>query len=437
MIGKHASRPVLAFVTAAAVSLTGACGPAVAPKAECPPAGEKWLRRAKESLQSADVEEARDASQKALAACPIDDVRLVAGKVALARLDYAEAVRLLKGVKGTEAAGLRGRALWYKGELDAAADELEQLLDDPDVKDDWAKSISKLARRGTGRKPFAMSGALLAAVDMPHVSPTMPVFLVPLEIDGESALGMIATATAEVVLDSATRSEPSWVSLRFGEKLEIADVPAMAQDLSGLSRQIGAPIKALLGVNLLRHMNVTLDYGGRQFVVRTFVPPKPPSATRVDLAYLRGGGMILGAGLGSAEGSRSPLLVDTSMSYPMALDAGGWKKLGVDPTSLPLIPDDPSQKLREGPVPMVRLGAFDVPRVPAMFGAPLETVEKALGADLDGIVGAGLLSHFRVTLGDGGRFLWLEEQPGGRPAPVAPPPGTEAPAPAPAPTPQP
>jgi hypothetical protein len=294
----------------------------------------------------------------------------VAGKVALARLDYAEAVRQLKGVKGAEAAGLRGRALWYKGELDAAADELELLLDDPDVHDDWAKSISKLARRGTGRAPFTMSGALLAAVDMPHVSPTMPVFLVPLEIDGESALGMVATGTAEVVLDSETRSEPSWVSLRFGGKLEISDVPAMAQDLSGLSRQVGAPIKALLGVNLLRHMNVTLDYGGHQFVVRTFVPPKPPSATRVDLAYLRGGGMILGAGLGTSEGSRAPLLVDTSMSYPMALDAGGWKKLSIDPMTLSLMPDDPAQKLREGPIPMIRLGAFDVPRVPAMFGAP-------------------------------------------------------------------
>lgn len=429
MTGKPPSHAVLALLTAAAASLAGACGPAAAPKIECPPAGEKWLLRAKESLLVADVEEARDAAQKAVAACPIDDVRLVAGKVALARLDYAEAVRQLKGVKGADAAGLRGRALWYKGELDAAADELEQLLDDPDVHDDWAKSISKLARRGTGRTPFALGGALLAAVEMPHVSPTMPVFLVPLEIDGESALGMVATGTAEVVLDSATRSEPSWVSLRFGGKLEVSDVPAMAQDLSGLSRQVGAPIKALLGVNLLRHMNVTLDYGGHQFVARTFVPPKPPSATRVDLAYLRGGGMILGAGLGTAEGSRAPLLVDTSMSYPMALDAGGWKKLAIDPLKLPLLPDDPTQKLREGPIPMIRLGAFDVPRVPAMFGAPLETIEKALGADLDGIVGAGLLAHFRVTLGDGGRFLWLEEQPGARPSPPAPVPGPEAPTP--------
>jgi len=40
------------------------------------------------------------------------------------------------------------------------------LLADPDVRDGWAVEILKLARRGTGRKPFAMSGGLLAVTEM-------------------------------------------------------------------------------------------------------------------------------------------------------------------------------------------------------------------------------------------------------------------------------
>src|SRR5262249_22575860 len=232
-----------------------------------PADAEKWFRRAQTNFAEGDFEEAHDSAQKALTMVPEDvEVKTLAGQVALASLDYAETLRLLKGVRTSEAAGLRGRALWYKGDLDAAADELEAMLNDPDVKDDWAKSTAKLARRGQGRTPFGISGSLLAVVEMVHVSPIAPYFVVPLEIDGEAALAMPATGSAEVVLDSATRAEPSWVQLRFAQRLEVHDVPALAQDLSGVSKELGAPIKALIGVNLLRHLNATIDYEGHQFV---------------------------------------------------------------------------------------------------------------------------------------------------------------------------
>jgi hypothetical protein len=55
------------------------------------------------------------------------------------------------------------------------------------------------------------------------------------------------------------------------------------------------------------------------------------------------------------------------------------------------------------------LGAFDIPQVPAIYGAPLEEFEKGLDVDLDGLAGAGLLAAFRVTLADGGRTMWLED----------------------------
>ncbi|MCC6556228.1 MAG: hypothetical protein IT372_24985 [Polyangiaceae bacterium] len=406
-----------------------ACTGAALPEAARPQAANKWYLRAQQEFQGADVDNARDAIKKALEIVPADaEVRLLAARISLARLDYAETLRLLKGVQGSEAAGLRGRALWYKGDLEGAADELEAMLNDPDVKDDWAKSMSKLARRGAGRVPFALSGGLLAAIEMPHVSPVAPFFVVPVEIDGESALAMVSTGTGEVVLDSATRKEPSWVSLRFGKKLEVHDVPALAEDLSGISKQMGAPIKALLGVNLLRHLNATIDYAGRQFVVRTFAPPPPPNSTRIDLYYMRGGGMVMRSGVSPDKEVRGPLLVDTSMSFPLALDKGGWQKAGFDVAALKPVEQDPEQKLKQGVVPMLRLGAYDVPKVPGVYGAQLGEVEKQLMLDVDGVIGAGLLAYFRITFGEGGRVMWIEDDSavekvlrgsgGARPAPV-------------------
>ncbi|HVY49897.1 MAG TPA: hypothetical protein VHB21_28575, partial [Minicystis sp.] len=388
-------------------------------------AAEKWYQRANAAFAVADVEEAHDSVNRALATSPNDpETRLLAAKIALARLDFAETLRLLKGLKcddagderckklGTEAASLRGRAYWYKGDLEPAADELEAMLNDPEVKDEWAKSVSKLARQGQGRTPFTLSGALVAQAEIVHVAPEAPYFVIQIEIDGEPALAMVHTANAEVVLDSSTRQEPSWVSLRIGDRLEVKDVPAVTQDLSGLGKELGAPVKALLGVNLLRHLNATIDYDGHQFVARSFTPPPPPDATRVPLYYFRGGGMVVKSGFGGDKGPSAALLVNTGAWYPLALDTAGWKKAGIDLASLKPIPQAPGVK--EGVVPMLRVGAFDVPQVPAVFGDQMnhdiEAIEKQLTpAALDGVMGAGLLSHFRCTFGDGGRLLWIED----------------------------
>jgi len=234
--------------------------------------------------------------------------------------------------------------------------------------------------------------------------------IVPLELSGEPALGLIATGTAEAVIDSQT-TEPQWVSLRFGERITVRNVPALAKDLSGISRQVNAPIKILLGVNLLRHIHPTIDFLGGQFVLRTFEPPPPPHATAVKLSYVRGGGMLLRGAFGSqASPAACSLLIDTSIPYPIALDDGGWKKAGVELSSLRSVPN--SDSLRQGVLPMLRLGAFDVPEVPGLSGnLPVKEREDGLGIELDGLLGSGMLVNFRVTLVDGGRTMWLEDVP--------------------------
>jgi hypothetical protein len=376
------------------------------------PEAQRWFARAEREFQVANVEAAHDSAKHALDLAPDDpEVRVLAGRIALARLELPEALRLLRGIEGSEATSLRARAYWYKGDLDRTAREVDRLLDDPDVHDGWAKSIGQLAHSGTGRKPFEVvtSDGRVEIVQMAKVAGA-PLFVVPLEIDGEEALAMVSTGNAEVMLDGATRREPAWVSLRFGRRFEVKDVPAIPHDLTELTMRLGAPVKALIGANLLRRLNATIDLRGRQFVVRSFSPPPPPVATRVDVSYLRGGGMVVAGAFGE-EDDRATLFVDTSMGHPLALDAAAWKRIGVDTQSLQPLPA-PANELRGGSIPLLKLGGFSLPQIPSVFGAPITRIEKELGIDVDGAVGAGLLAAFRITFSEGGRVMWFEQRPG-------------------------
>src|SRR5260221_4179611 len=121
--------------------------------------------------------------------------------------------------------------------------------------------------------------------------------------------------------------------------------------------------------------------------------------------------MLLRGAVGSTAAQvPASLLIDTSIPFPVALDDGGWKKAGVPLSSLRLVPNQGT--LRQGVVPLLRLGAFDVPSVPGLSGnEPVKEREDGLGIELDGLVGSGLFASFRVTLVDGGRTMWLGDLP--------------------------
>jgi hypothetical protein len=391
--------------------LSVACAPAsgaAGGEPEWPAVAKKWFDRAEASFGSLDIGDAEVAIKNALELEPgRPSVKLLAANIALSQMRYDEAVSLLEGQSSVPARQLRARALWYSGQLARAADELDRLLDDPDVKDPWAQGVAQLARGGEGREPFRVTGALLAVVDMPRVP--VPTLIVPLELNGEPVLAMVATGTAEVEIDS-TQQKPSWISLRFGRRLEVKDVPALSRDLSGLSRRVGAPIKLLLGVNLLRRLNVTFDFYASQFVVRAFAPPPPPRATALELSYIKGGGMVTRARLGTEPNAPAiSFLVDTSVVFPLALSDSGWQKAGVDPKGFEAVSGEAN--LKQGILPRLTLGAFDLPRVPAVYGLPLSDLEQGGGIHIDGVIGSALVAEFRASLVDQGRTLWLEEMP--------------------------
>jgi hypothetical protein len=432
---------VLFAISAAAI----ACGPPSGPQSpQRSPVATQWTERAKASYRSGDFEDAHDAVRRALAAAPGDaEIRELGARIALVRLDYTEALKLTDGLDSSAVHALRGRALWFSGDIEHAADELEALLADPQVKDPWAHEVASLARRGAGRHPFEMEGSSVGAVEMPKSIDRVPLGaanVVPCELDGERILALVATGSSEVLVDSNSRHEPSWVSLRI-DRVEVKDVPALTQDLSSLTRQIGVPIKALLGTQFLRHAHVTFDRRGDQFVVRRQDAPAPPDASRVPLYYVRGGGMVFRATITTRDEEPIPLFVDSSRPFPLALEDAAWQKAGVDVKSLVAVPDMPGMK--HGMVPVFRVGGFDLAKMPALEGGSLLDF-AGIDVDLAGVAGADLLSFFRVTFEDEGRFIWIEPDPSllapvaeGTPGAAGPAPGSApapaAPAPAPAP----
>jgi hypothetical protein len=200
----------------------------------------------------------------------------------------------------------------------------------------------------------------------------------------------------------------------------------VTKDLSGISRELNAPIKVLLGTNLLRHLNPTIDFLGRQFVVRSFETPPPPVATKVPLHYIRGGGMVLRSKIGEDDSAQDfTLMIDTSSAFPLVLDENAWGRTHID---LGLRrPVGGAKGLSQARLPRVQLGAFAVPNIPAVAGVPFDKVEDVLGIELDGLMGSGLLSAFRVTLVEGGRAMWLEDAPPQMRSPAAPQPGAAPP----------
>lgn len=383
-----------------------ACGPSS--DSETPgrtPLADKWLIRADNSYKTGDFDDAQSSASAALDVAPKDPaIRILNAKLALSHLDWQRALKLTDGLQTSDAHSIRGRAHWYAGEIDEAADELEAETRDPQVKDPWAHQIANLARRGSGRHPFAMEGGLIADVEMP---PAGAALVVPCELEGERILAVVATASGEVILDSNTRREPAWVNLSFGDgqqRIEVKDVPALTEDLSPLTRQLGAPVKALLGVNLLRHMHATFDRRGDQFVVRKDDPPAPPDASRLPLWYVRGGGMLMRGTL--ARDEKATFLVDSSQPYFIALSDPLWRGSGLDQHATQA---DPTRTdVRGAPLPLMRLAGFELPQVPALSSGAITGVQSNVDLDLGGVIGASLISAFRVTFGDEGRFIWME-----------------------------
>ena len=380
---------------------------------ECTAEGQKtakkWMKRAGDDYKSGDLDDANDSITSAVNGCPSDgEIRLMAARIALARLDFKGALGALENVDGSEAASLRARAYWYSDDLTHTAEELSAALEDPDFKDPWAKPVRELAgTQGSGRHPFQLREGSARLVEMHMPRDLGYALMLPIEIDGQSTMALAVTGVPEVILDSKTRTNPGWVSVKFGTAdrwMEYRDVPALVNDLTPYTASQQVPIGALIGVNFLRRLHLTFDRRGDQFIIRKEEPPPPPAFTRVPVAYVRGGGMIVRGTLKKEFEITSGLWVNTGDPFTLALPDPTWKKLGVDPSTLPTY-----ASLAHGKLTDVRIGGLDLGPVESVAGiSGIEDKLSQIDVDVVGAMGVGFLTAMRVTIADGGRALWLE-----------------------------
>ncbi len=402
------SRSLHAF-TAIALGLgLSACTPSAssplrAPERAAP--GDEWFHRAEQSYAVGDFADADEAVKQAVAAGGHGEALAnLRAKLALLRLDWADAIAATEGLTGADSRGYRARALWYAGRVEDASVEIDGLLRDAKVRDSWAKDVAPLARGGAGRKPYAIDSTwATVGLELPSSGSA---FVVPVELDGKQVLAVVATSTSEVVLDAATHKEPEWVNLRFGGRFEVRDVPALVKDLSTYSRLFDAPIEMLIGTRALRELHCTLDRRGGQLVLRREEATAPPQSTVLPARYLRGGGLLVPVGFEHGNpGTRFNELVDSMLFLAMTIDGDRWKSVGVDPATLGT---DPALKKPAGIVPLITIGSFEFPRIPAVEGFGAFDVKSAVDFRLDGVFGANLLQLFRVTFAGQGERLWLE-----------------------------
>ena len=104
------------------------------------------------------------------------------------------------------------------------------------------------------------------------------------------------------------------------------------------------------------------------------------------------------------------LFVDSASFYPRALDDGLLKKTGADTGTWKPQPGAPAA-WRRGSLPYCKLGNMDLSQFPAVQGASFSDYKNSFDVDMTGVAGAGLLSIFRVTFANDGKFLWLELDP--------------------------
>ena len=255
--------------------------------------------------------------------------------------------------------------------------------------------------------------ASVGAVEMPRGARPRPARrgnVVPCELDGERILALVATGSSEVLVDSNSRHEPSWVEPAVRPRRGEGRAGPRAGPVAPRPGSSASPSRrsSARSCSATPTPPSTVAATSSSSAGRTRTPP--PEASRVPLYYLRGGGMILRATVTAKDDDARPAAGRQLAPLPAAPagHARGRRRASTC-TSLVPLPDDPT--IKRGMVPMFRVGGFDLAKMPAIEGVDLHELTAGLDIDLGGVVGADLLAFFRVTFADDGRFMWIEPDP--------------------------
>lgn len=391
----------------------GATDPGAAPAAAPSPAA-RALDAARTAYGRGDLEGARVALADALDADPTSaDARALGARVAAALGRDAAALELLADRTEPPLLALAGRLLIREEHLVTAAERLAPHATDPAETPVLAAYLD-VARAGGTHDLYQLGGddAALPFVDGP------PLPVVEVRVGDETLPALVATSADLLVLDGPTAARLPAVeaggpaggvarAVALGGAT-VARVPYVTRDLGPIAAQLGVPVAAVVGLDLLVRLRATIDGPGRRLVVRPGGPPAetPPAEVGVPYATFGGSHLAVRVRLGPEVGGW--MVVDSAGAFPLALVPAALDALGVDVARLPAVEGAPGADVRMLALPEVRLGDVLLEEVPAATGLVGDDLGPTLGAPLAGLVGDVVLGRFAVTFDPERRRLIIE-----------------------------
>lgn len=358
------------------------------------PAEPSWSERAVGAYLEGNLSRASAASANALQLDANDAHALeVAARVAMAQLDGAHAVELLRDARSPVLVRLRARAQVMQGNLTEALAAVES-IDAQAPQDGWTTAMSPVLRAAVGRHGYATSGAPEATLTFESARPTA-LATVSIEVDGRTVNALVSTAAGMTVVDDSVSPSGTVLDRVALGGLVLENVPAISRDLADVSRAAGVEIGAVIGADLLLRLHATLDGPGRTVTFRTTSAPLPAAgAQRLDLFAFEGTLLAVRASINAAP----PMFfaLDTSAALPVALTVRAVRAAGVDPSSLEEPPGAP-EGVRLYEVPELHLGSTIVQGVPAVVGLVPEELARIAGTRIDGLLGLLVLGQLVVT----------------------------------------
>lgn len=376
------------------------------------------------------------------------------GRVADARKLFERVMTLKPGDAGASAA-LGKLAMW----ADRLA-EAESLLtlggDSPEVvadlysvklrRADWAgaAALCEVAgdegRKGllehlAGAEPTRVTGQK-ASVAIQRVWPAP---LVRVKLNGTTVLMLVDTGTPGLFVDKQAATQQKvvllpgqrvavWGGTRVAvrnatvNKLEIGDitlerVPAGVLSLHNFSLDVNPQseeIAGVIGLDVLRRFDVTLDFDRRRLELAPLGTARPENATKVPFESWGEGEITV---WGSMQGGRRmAMMVSTGLpAAGVGAPAAVFDELGLKPGGLSKAMHGAGAWLGGSPwapvtVPSLSLGSLAFDKLPGWSGAMDPSELWRHGVRRDAVLGPGLMLKRRVTIDWTKRQLFFEEE---------------------------
>ena len=368
------------------------CGGAT-PSSEEPesrPDPDALTEEAADAWAALDAERAARLGLRAVEAGGGTTAREIAARAALALGRHDAVMRALEGATSPHLLLLRARAQIAERDFAGAALTLEHVGAEEDP---WVEAVLPAIRAASEVEPYAVSGGP-AEVELEE----LPLPVIRVRVGAIETLALLGSSAQLVVLDPSVRATAGVIEeLALGEA-RLGGVPHTVRSLEAVRTSLGAPIGAVLGLDVLAALRARID---------------GPN------------GRVRFGGAGGAEGTPAPMLtptgsflavegavgdvpvwwtVDTAALFPLALVPGADEALGLADATWEPAGGGPEMTT----VDALRIGSMQVEGIPVVRGLLDEAHGRAVGAPVAGSIGWMLLGQLVTRFDPEARRLVFE-----------------------------